>query len=90
MSGISQTQAFGGIVAAIVLSTWWTLSICKEIKKLKRAADDKSLLNEGSLTDKSSPIKNELLVLAEKVAICCLGHVHPAALLPENRGLHRS
>jgi hypothetical protein len=89
MSGISQTQAFGGIVAAVVLGTW-TLSICNEIKKLKRASHDERLLNEGSLTDKSSPIKSELFVLAEKVAVCGLGHVHPAALLPENRGLNRS
>ena len=90
MSGISQTQAFGGIVAVVALSTWWTLLTCKEIKKLKRAANDKSQLNEGSLTDKSSPIRNELLVLAEKVAVCGLGHAHPAALLPANRGLNRS
>lgn len=77
-------------MAAVVLSTWWTLTIWKEIKKLKRASDNESLLNEGSLTEKSSPPKNELLVLADKATICGLGHVHPAALLPENRGLHRS
>lgn len=77
-------------MAVVALSTLWTLSICKEIKRLKRASDDKSLLNEGSLTDKGIPTKNELLVLADKATVCGLGHVHPAALLLENRGLHRS
>lgn len=76
-------------MAAVVLGTW-TLSICKQVNRSKRATDDKTLLNESSLIDKSSPITNELFAFAEKVAVCGLGQVHPAALLPENRGLHRS
>lgn len=76
-------------MTAVVLGSW-TLSICKQINRSKRATDEKRLLNESILIDKSSLNTNELFVLAEKVAVCGLGHVHPAASLPENRGVHRS
>ena len=54
---------------------------------LRRKRDAKRQPNESSLTDESSPVTNELVILADNVAVCGIGHVHPAALLPANKGV---
>ena len=53
----------------------------------RRKGDAKRQPNESTLTDESSPVTNELVILADNVAVCGIGHVHPAALLPANKGV---
>ena len=88
MSGFSQTETFGVVVAAAFVVGISTQIIFEQINRSRRANNDERQLNKSSLNDKNSPITSETVVIAGKVAGCGLGHVHPAALLPENNGAH--
>lgn len=87
MSFNSETQTISGIALVVIVgATAWTLS--KKAAKLKDNNPETaktSIVAAKTLPAESSLIASEAVNEANS-SNCCLGHQHPAALLPENKG----
>ena len=87
MSFNSETQTISGIALVVIVgATAWTLS--KRAAKLKDNNPETaktSIVAAKTLPAESSLIASEAVNEANS-SNCCLGHQHPAALLPENKG----
>ena len=88
MSGLSQSQAYVGLALAVLLGAW-TLSAKKRPNRGKECSSDEipSVISIEA-TSQSTLTSSELNVKSKLSTLCCIGQLHPAALLQENKGLH--
>lgn len=87
MSGLSQSQAYAGLALAVLLGAW-TLSSKKRSGRRNECGHDSSLgVTNNDVTGQSTVTSSELNNKTKLSSLRCVGQLHPAALLEENKGM---
>jgi hypothetical protein len=89
MSGLSQSQAYVGLAVAVLLGAW-TLSSKKRSSRGNECSSDNSpsvIITDA--TSQSTLTSSELNVRTTLSTVRCIGQLHAAALLQENKGLYQ-
>jgi hypothetical protein len=83
MSGLSQSQAYVGLAVAVLLGVW-TLSSKKRSSRGNECSSDNS---PSVIISDATSQSSEVSVRITLSTVRCIGQLHPAALLQENKGL---